>query len=191
MRIILSLFIAVLALTLTYGCARPKGATPQEKRDYVQQMKDRTLAELYAEKPFARELIRDSVGYGVFSNFNTQLLVVGSGNGYGVVTDNSNGDQIYMRMAEGSLGLGVAYKDFREVIIFNNKEVFYKFVTEGWNYGAQGDAVLKTDATGGAAGGQVPLNSDIVVIQMTENGIALRATLGASKFWIDGDLNNP
>ena len=130
----LSLF---LVLTVIYGCARPKGETPEQKRAYVQQMKKETLAELYAEKPFAKDLIEKSVGYGVFSNFNTQLLVFGSGNGYGVVTDNSNGDEIYMSMAEGGVGLGVALKDFREVIIFNNKEVFHKFVTDGWNYGAQ------------------------------------------------------
>ena len=37
----------------------------------------------------------------------------------------------------------------------------------------------------------VPLNSDVVVFQMTKDGIALRATIGASKFWIDDELNNP
>ncbi len=191
MRLGIKVISLFLVITVIYGCARPKGDTPQQKRDYVQRMKDGTLAELYAKKPYARELVRDSVGYGVFSNFNTQLLVIGSGNGYGVVTDNSNGDQIYMRMAEGSVGLGVALKDFREVIIFNNKEVFYQFVTEGWNFGAQGDAVLKADEKGGAAEAEVPLASDVVVIQMTKDGIALRATMGASKFWIDNDLNNP
>ncbi len=191
MRLGIKFLSLLLVVTVIYGCARPKGDTPQQKRDYVQQMKDNTLAELYAEKPFTRDLIKQSVGYGVFSNFNTQLLIVGSGNGYGVVTDNSNRDQIYMKMAEGGIGLGVALKDFREIIIFNNKEVFYQFVTDGWNYGAQGDAALKYDDTGGATGGEVPLNSDIVVIQMTKDGIALRATVGASKYWIDEELNNP
>lgn len=191
MRLSLLALSAILMVSFLYGCARPKGATPQEKRDFVQQMKSETLAELYVKKPFAKDLIKNSVGYGVFSNFNTQLLIVGSGNGYGVVTDNSNGDQIYMKMAEGGVGLGVALKDFREVIIFNNKEVFYQFVTDGWNYGAQGDAAFKYDDTGGATGGEVPLNSDVVIIQMTQDGIALRATMGASKYWIDKDLNNP
>ena len=191
MRLGIKVISLFLVITVIYGCARPKGDTPQQKRDYVQRMKDSTLAELYAKKPYARELVRDSVGYGVFSNFNTQLLVIGSGNGYGVVTDNSNGDQIYMRMAEGSVGLGVALKEFREVIIFNNKEVFYQFLTEGWNFGAQGDAVLKAYEKGVAAEAEVPLASDVVVIQMTKDGIALRATMGASKFWIDSDLNNP
>lgn len=189
---VLSLIMCLFAIGLIFSaCARPKGDTPQEKRNFVLQMKDNALAKLYAEKPYAREVVNKAAGYAVFSNFNTQLLIVGSGNGYGVAIDNSNGNEIFMRMAEGAVGLGVAFKDFEEVIVFNNKEIFYNFITEGWNYSAQGDAVAKYDEDGGAATGEVPLNSDVVVFQMTKDGIALRATIGASKFWIDNDLNNP
>ncbi len=187
-----SLLISLILITMVFGaCARPKGDNPQEKREYVLQMKDNALAKLYAEKPYAKELVNNAAGYAVFSNFNTQLMIVGSGNGYGVAIDNSNGDEIFMRMAEGAVGLGVAFKDFEEVIVFNNKPVFYKFVTEGWNYTAQGDAVAKYKDDGGAATSEVPLDSDVVVFQMTKDGIALRATIGASKFWVDSDLNNP
>ena len=154
-------------------------------------MKNDTLAELYAKKPYAKQLVENAAGYAVFSSFNTQLLIVGSGNGFGVAVDNSSGDNIYMRMAEGGVGLGVALKDFREVIVFNNKAVFIEFVTEGWNYGAQGDAGAKYKDDGGSSSKEVPLNSDIVVFQMTKDGIALRASIGASKVWIDDELNNP
>ena len=191
MRLLSVVISLVLVGVLLSSCARPKGDTPQEKRNFVLQMKDNALAKLYAEKPYAREVINKAAGYAVFSNFNTQLLIVGSGNGYGVAIDNSNGNEIFMRMAEGAVGLGVAFKDFEEVIVFNNKEIFYNFITEGWNYSAQGDAVAKYDEDGGAATGEVPLNSDVVVFQMTKDGIALRATIGASKFWIDDELNNP
>ncbi|MGB3363216.1 MAG: hypothetical protein WBB48_00390, partial [Thermodesulfobacteriota bacterium] len=84
--LILTLVIVGLMFT---ACARPKGETPAQKRDYVQQMKNETLAELYAKKPYAKELVQNAAGYAVFSNFNTQLLIVGSGNGYGVAVDNS------------------------------------------------------------------------------------------------------
>lgn len=189
---VLSLIMCLVAIGFIFSsCARPKGDTPQEKRAFVLQMKDNALAKLYAEKPYAREVVNKAAGYAVFSNFNTQLLIIGSGNGYGVAIDNSNDNEIFMRMAEGAVGLGVAFKDFEEVIVFNSKEVFYKFITEGWNYSAQGDAVAKYDDDGGAATGEVPLDSEVVVFQMTKDGIALRATMGASKFWIDSDLNNP
>jgi len=181
----------LLVFFLVSSCARPKGATPELKRDYVLQMKDNTLAELYAKKPYMKDVVEKSAGYAVFSNFNTQLLVVGTGNGYGVAVDNSNGDKIFMRMAEGGVGLGVALTDFREVVIFNNKEAFLEFVTEGWNFGAKGDAAAKYKDDGAATGGEVPLDSDIIVVQMTKSGIALRASMGAAKYWIDDELNNP
>jgi len=184
----LTLSLILVALMVS-ACARPKGETPEQKRDYVLGMKDNTLAELYAKKPYAKELVQNSAGYAVFSNFNTQLLIVGTGNGYGVAIDNSNGDNIFMKMAEGGVGLGVALKDFREVIVFNNKATFNSFVTEGWNFGAQGDAALKYKDDGGATSAEVPLDSEIVVFQMTKDGIALRASFGASKFWIDDELN--
>ncbi len=191
MRIQSLILSLLLVFFLVSSCARPKGATPEQKRDYVLQMKDNTLAQLYAKKPYIKDVVEKAAGYAVFSNFNTQLLVVGTGNGYGVAIDNSNGDKIFMRMAEGGVGLGVALTDFHEVIIFNNKEAFIEFVTEGWNFGAKGDAAAKYKEDGGATGGEVPLDSDIIVVQMTKSGIALRASMGAAKYWIDDDLNNP
>jgi len=191
MRVASLIMSFAIVCFMVSACARPKGATPEQKRDYVLQMKDNTLAELYAKKPYIRDVVEKAAGYAVFSNFNTQLLVVGSGNGYGVAVDNSNGDKIFLRMAEGGVGLGVALTDFREVIIFNNRAAFLEFVTEGWNFGAKGDAAAKYKDDGGAAGGEVDLNSDIIVIQMTKSGIALRASMGAAKYWIDDDLNNP
>ncbi len=186
----LALCLILVGLLLS-SCARPKGDTPKEKRDYVLQVKDNALAKLYAQKPYSKDLVNNAAGYAVFSNFNTQLMIVGSGNGYGVAVNNSNGDKIFMRMAEGAVGLGIAFKDFEEIIVFNNRAVFNQFITNGWNYTAQGDAVAKYKGDGGAATGEVPLDSDVVVFQMTKDGIALRATIGASKFWIDDELNNP
>ncbi len=180
----------VLVALMVGACARPKGETPGQKKDFVLQMKNDTLAQLYAEKSYAKELLEQSAGYAVFSNFNTQLLVFGSGNGFGVAVDNSNGNEIFMRMAEGGIGRGVALKDFREVIVCNSKTVFYKFITEGWNYSAQGDAAAKYKDDGGSTSAEVPLDSEVVVFQMTKGGIALRANLSASKFWIDDELNN-
>jgi len=183
------LFVLLSCLFLLAGCARPQGDTPEQKREYVLNMADETLAELYANNPEARSLVERAVGYGVFSDINTQLLYFGTGNGYGVVTDNSDGFKTYMRMGEASAGLGVALTDFREVIIFNDESVYSNFVTEGWSFGAQGEAAAKYQGTGGAATGQVPLDSAVLVYQITESGIALRANFSASKYWLDSDLN--
>ncbi|MGD9651351.1 MAG: hypothetical protein AB7I96_03235 [Candidatus Dadabacteria bacterium] len=182
-------FILCLGVVFQPGCAKPKGNTPQEKRAFVDQMAKDTLAQLYARVPQARSLVKKSVGYGVFSNINTQLMFFGTGNGYGVVTDNADGFKTYMRMGEGGVGLGIALTDFREVIIFNSDSAYREFVTKGWNFGAKGEAVAKYDGSGGDASGQVPLDSEILVYEITKSGIALRANFSAAKYWLDGDLN--
>ena len=112
-------------------------------------------------------------------------MFFGTGNGYGVVTDCSDGFKTYMRMAEGGIGFGIALKDFREVIIFNDQRAYNDFVTEGWSFGAQGDAAAKYKGEGASASGEVPLDSAVLVYQITESGIALRANFSASKYWLD------
>ena len=189
MRKSLLMISLLFSLLSFYGCAKPQGYSPQSKRAYVIQMRDNTLAEIYRKSPYVKDLVEHAAGYGVFSNINTQLLIVGSGNGYGVITDNSNGKTTFMRMAGGGVGLGVALTDFRELIIFNNKAVLRQFISKGWDFGVQGDAVLKSKSQGAAASGSVPFDSDIIIYQLTKQGIALRTNVGVEKYWIDSDLN--
>ncbi|NIP39111.1 MAG: hypothetical protein GWO07_10490 [Candidatus Dadabacteria bacterium] len=180
----------VLVAVVVFGCARAQGYSPAQKRQYTQDMKSDTLAELYRRKPETRNLVRNAAGYGVFSNINTQLLWFGAGNGYGVVTDNRTGKQTYMSMGEAGVGIGLGLKDFREVIIFNSRSKLNSFVTSGWNVGtAQASAEAKYESDGASAAGEANLDADVVVYQMTEKGIALRVNIGASKYWANDELN--
>lgn len=60
-------------------------------------------------------------------------------------------------MGESSAGLGVALIDFREVIIFNDQSAFNDFFTQGWSFGAQGEAAARYQGAGAAAKGEIPL----------------------------------
>lgn len=182
-------FFFILILILSFACAKPKGTTPQEKRDFILSMEKQTLAELYEKKPATKNLIKNSAGYAVFSNISTAFLIFGTGRGYGVAVDNSNGARIYMRMAEAGVGLGVAITDFREVMIFKDKNKFQDFILKGWDASGQASAAAKYDETGGAVGGEASLQEDIVIYQLTDAGLALRYGLTGTKYWRDGDLN--
>lgn len=185
--VVISLFILAVVI---YGCARAQGYTPAQKRQYTQEMRTDTLNQLYSKKPETRKLIQNAEGYGVFSNINTQLMFFGAGNGFGVVRDNRTDKDTYMNMGEGGVGIGVGLKDFREVIIFNNRQKLNNFVTSGWNVGTtQASAEAKYNKEGASAAGEANLDADIVVYQMTEKGISLRINLGASKYWKNGELN--
>ena len=109
--------VSIFMLIIIAGCAAPKGTTLQEKRNYVLEMRKETLSKLYKEKPYVKKQILNAVGYGVFSNINTNLFLLSTARGYGVVKDNKTGKNIYMRMGQIGVGPGLGLKDFRAIII--------------------------------------------------------------------------
>jgi lipid-binding SYLF domain-containing protein len=91
-------------------------------------MRDNVLAELYQKRPEAKEKIAKAAGYGTFSNININLFLLSSGNGYGVVHNNTTGDDTFMKMRMLGVGLGAGVKDFRAVVIFKNQDVLHRFI---------------------------------------------------------------
>ncbi len=190
MKNITYVFSLILVVGVIYGCAKAKGYTPAQKRQYTQEMKADTLQELYSKKPETRSLVKNAAGYAVFNNINTQLLWFGTGNGFGVVVDNKTGKNTYMSMVEAGVGIGVAIKDFRQVIVFNSRSKLNNFITSGWNVGkAQASAEAKYKKEGASAAGEANLDADVVVYQLTKKGISLRVNIGAAKYWKNKELN--
>ena len=146
------LIVSVAAMALSSGCAAPRGKTMLEKQQYVREMRGGTLAMLYKSRPDLEERIRDAAGYGVFSNVNIHLLQLSTGHGYGVVVDNSDDTETFMRMAEVGAGIGAGLKDLRAVFVFPTKEVMKRFTVHGWSFSSQAQALAKADDTGGGVG---------------------------------------
>jgi lipid-binding SYLF domain-containing protein len=185
----LGVFLLLLMIGYPVGCATPKGVTKQEQRSYAHNMKEETLAKLYAQKPETKEMIKSAAGYGVFSNIGTYVFFLAGGSGYGLVVDNATGHKTYMKMRSVGLGLGMGVKDFRAIFIFKNEDVLNKFVEKGWEFGGQADAAAKSGEKGGAASGEAYIDTDIIIYELTEAGVALQATVAGTKFWKDKDLN--
>jgi lipid-binding SYLF domain-containing protein len=179
--IILGIFVA--------GCATPKGVTTSDRRDYVNKMKNETLTDLYKIKPHTKDMIKKSSGYGVFSNIGSYFFLLSTGSGYGIVVDNASGKKTYMKMAQVGAGLGLGIKDIRLVFIFRNKQVMHDFVEKGWEFGGQADAAAKSGEKGAAVGGEMYIEQDIMIYQLTEAGVALQATVAGTKYWKDKELN--
>jgi lipid-binding SYLF domain-containing protein len=172
------------------GCRATKGAegdTPAEKRSVIQSETHKTLGELYAAKPEAKEKVAGSAGYGYFSNVNVNLLVLSTENGYGVVHDNASGKDTYMKMAGAGVGLGMGAKDTRVIMVFTDPAVMENFVTKGWTASGGADAAAKTKDDGSATGATVMPGMEIY--QFTKAGLALQATVQGTKFWPDDSLN--
>lgn len=180
---------SALALAALSGCTSPEGTTPTEKRQAVGEMRDDTLAKLYAIEPSAEAQIANAAGYGVFSNVGINVIFLSAGNGWGVVRDNADGDDTYMKMVSGGVGLGLGVKDFRGVFVFTEREAMESFVNSGWDASAQADAAAKSGEKGGAWAGAIDVAPGIKLYQITEHGLALQATIQGTKYWKDDELN--
>jgi len=73
--------------------------------------------------------------------------------------------------------------------MFTTREAFDRFVESGWQAGAQADAAAKAGEKGGAAAGAIDVAPGVKLYQITENGLALQATIQGTKYWKDDDLN--
>ena len=189
MKTSVMVLLAVCVAVGISGCSKAVGDSDSEKRSYAQKMKKDTIAELYQEKPEAKAKIKNAAGYAVFSNININLFLLSSGNGYGIVRDQSNGDETYMKMRMFGVGLGLGAKDFRAVIIFKDKEALDTFTTEGWEWGGHADAAAKADDKGGEIGAQAEVTMNMEIYTFTEAGIALQATVAGTKYWRDKELS--
>ena len=189
MKRMIVLLMSLIALCFLTGCG-PKGDTPTDKRQLVQTMKQETLTDLYTFHPAAKQSVAKSVGYAVFSNTGINLLLLSTGNGYGVAHDNGTGKEIYMRMFTAGVGIGLGVKDFRGIFIFSTQEAFDTFVEHGWQAGAQADAAAKAGEKGGAADSAIDVAPGVELYQLTKNGLALQATIQGTKYWKDDELNN-
>jgi lipid-binding SYLF domain-containing protein len=94
-----------------------------------------------------------------------------------------------MKMNLLGVGLGLGLKDFKAVIIFKDKQVFDEFVDGDFEFGGHADAAAKSNEKGAAAGGEMYIEEDIEIYQLTETGVALQATLAGTYFREYADLN--
>lgn len=165
------------------------GKTVDERRAERLQSSNETLQILYKHAPEAKEMIANSYGYAAFSNVGVNLFMISAEGGMGLAHVNNTGKNIYMNMASGGMGFGLGIKDFRAVFLFENKAVFDQFVNEGWEANAQADAAAKLVDKGGAIGAAITVAPGIRLYKLTQNGLALQATIQGTKYWKDGDLN--
>lgn len=164
-------------------------ATPAEARAEIQKMRATTLERLYKVHPAARADVQKAAGYAVFSNVGINLILLSAAGGSGVAHDNRSGKDTYMKMVSGGFGIGLGVKDFRGVFVFSTTEKLNQFTNSGWEASAQADAAAKAGDKGGAAAGAITVAPGVNLYQLTENGLALQATIQGTKYFKNDDLN--
>ena len=182
---------AVLLFLSASGCASARGGTVTEKRNYVRDMRTSTLDELYQQAPEARTKVKNAAGYAVFTSIGSKIFVLATGNGFGIVRDNSTGQDTYMKMMEVGGGFGMGLKKYKAVFVFNDRAAMRTFLESGWEVGAEADAGAKAGDTGAGIGahGTSGELAGLEVYEFTDAGVSLSATATAAKYLRDDELN--
>jgi len=164
-------------------------AGKKEDRAEVLEMRDEVLAKLYKEEPHVKKKIKNAKGYAVFSNIGVNLIFLSAGGGSGVVHNNDTGKNTYMNMASAGVGIGLGVKDFSAVFVFHTQGALSSFIEDGWDFSGQADAAAKSGKKGVEGSTAGTIVNGVSIYQMTENGLALQATLQGTKYWPDDGLN--
>ena len=158
--------------------------SPAETRSKIDSMANTTLQRLFREQGSARTLYDKSYGYAVFDTRKFSFLIT-SGFGAGVAVEQASGQRTYMKMATGGMNVGMGGEFFQLVILFENKDKFDTFVTEGFEAGSEASAVAGSEAKDLGA----RFDQGIAVYELTEKGLMLTVDITGTKYWKDDDLN--
>lgn len=164
-------------------------ADAAEDRQEILDDSKKILQKLYKEKPEVKSKIAKAAGYATFSNIGVNVIFLSAGGGSGVVHNNKTGGKTYMSMGTAGVGIGLGVKDFRAVFVFHDADAMTSFIEDGWDFSGQADAAAKSGEKGGEGSAAGTVVNGVEVFQMTENGLALQATLQGTKYWKNDDLN--
>lgn len=191
LKLILGLLLVVVMFSGFWSGKSKKEIKEENRLERVSRImtSNETLQLLYKYAPEVKNMLLRSYGYATFSNVGVNLVVLSAEGGKGMAHCNRTGINTYMNMASGGLGLGLGVKDFRAVFLFENKKAYDTFVMSGWEANAQADAAAKYENTGGAINAAETVAPGIRLYKMTQNGLALQATVQGTKYWKDEELN--
>jgi lipid-binding SYLF domain-containing protein len=181
--------VVILVAACLIGASWVQAESVQEQREDIMQLADNTLAQLYGMVPGAREAVRDSVGYGVFSDRGLKILFFGSGLGKGVVINNATKKATYMVMGQIQAGLGFGISKFRQVFVFQTHDALNNFINYGFELGAQATGAVQGGGQGGSISGAIPIATGVWVFQITEAGLAAELGITGAKYFKDSELN--
>lgn len=187
--------ILLLSTIMFSGFWSPSKNTKQltkEHREDIQQRVDsnfETLRMLYKEVPGSKNKIFKAWGYATFVNFGVTVVFFSGESGKGLAHNSRTGQNIFMNMASGGIGLGLGAKDFRTIFLFKTSKSFNAFVNSKWDMDAQADVAAKRNGQGAASNASVTVASGVTMYKLTKEGLLLQATFGATKYYKDEDLN--
>lgn len=193
-----TLFILILSLGMTptiYAQDAEKEAKSEKKlakqRKAFQKNKTTAVSEMYNAYPESKAIMAKSYGYAAFANTGVNLFVLASGNGGGMAHNNKTGAEVYVKMISVGAGVGIGYKKYFAVFLFDDKAAYDNFLEVGWSADGQADATADSgkEGEGGSAAVGMNVSEGVTLYQIADKGLALQATVQGTKFVVSDELN--
>lgn len=157
--------------------------TAAERREEILQMAKSTVQTLRKDGS-AEDLIDSAYGHAVFDTTKGGFIVTGAG-GTGVAMRKNGSDPVYMHLGAGGVGLGAGLENYKLVLLFENEDVYERFVDGQWSAGTTAQAAAGRD--GAAAVGK--FNNGVAVYHITDKGLIAQADVTGVRFWPSDRLN--
>jgi lipid-binding SYLF domain-containing protein len=180
-------FALLASAMLVGGTAR--AASPDEQRAEIRNNAMRTLDQLYAAQPSARQAVQKAAGYAVFSEISTKILLAGGGGGKGIVVDTISDQETFMLMATLQAGYGMGITKTHLVWVFETEADLKNFIANGYMLGADVNLQVNPGTGGGVYQGAAQIQPGVWLYQLSDAGLALDLTVEGTKYFKDPDLN--
>jgi len=179
---------ALLACAMLAG-GTARAASPDEQRAEIRNNAMKTLDQLYAAQPSARQAIQNAAGYAVFSEISTKILLAGGGGGKGIVVDTISDQETFMLMATLQAGYGMGITKTHLVWVFETEADLKNFIANGYMLGADVNLQVNPGTGGGVYQGAAQIQPGVWLYQLSDAGLALDLTVEGTKYFKDPDLN--
>jgi hypothetical protein len=155
-------------------------------RDEVNQVAEKTIAQMVADNPGIQESLDKAVGYAVASVSATKVPVLGGGYGLALLHDKESGTRTYINVTRFDLGAGLGAGKFRVLVIFDNREIMEKFRDGTWHSTLGAESAVGSQSASRVASSGAGYSAHFA----SDTGVAIAATARLIKTSINEDLTD-
>jgi lipid-binding SYLF domain-containing protein len=190
MKLMARMLQGVMVLCMLTATAFAADSDKASKQAEIRKAAQASLQRFYKANPKLQTEVGKSPGYAVFTTYGISFIFGGAG-GHGIAHDRKTGRDVYMHMAQASVGVQIGAAQSETLIIFKTPAALAQFIDKGWEFG--GGAAIGAGAAGKSVevpgGGGENIIADALYYTLTKNGLQAGGAVAGTKFWKSGDLN--
>ena len=171
----MAIIVCLIGVVGVSGCAVAPRTT--EGQNVLRSQVDEAVAVFRDTDPEIQHFFDTAYGYAIFPRVTKAAWVLGGSYGRGEVYE--QGQLIgYNDLTGGTIGFSGGAQFFREIIFFENKFYFDRFIDRDFSFAAEASAIA---LTWGAAA-KANYDKGMIVFVQPDTGVMVDASIGAQRF---------